>query len=323
MMSNATTALVPNETGGSRMTLPAPSSSIEQNPALAYLMSLGSKNSRRTMRSCLNTMARTMGYEDLQAFPWADLRRQHLQLMRETLSQAKRSPATINLYLSALRGVALEAWGMGLIDTTSYQHIKNVRPVRGSRLARGRALDSDESQLLLRTCEQDKACSGVRDAAILSIMLGCGLRRSEVVSLDMEHVDWSKEAIKVLGKGNKERLSFMPDGTVERLKRWVKEVRGDDPGALFTRIRRHDDVTSDRLTDQAIYYILQKRQQEADLNAVAPHDLRRTYATNLLNKNVDLLTVKEAMGHANLATTQQYDMRGHEELKKASKRLSV
>ncbi|MDE9500297.1 integrase, partial [Xenorhabdus bovienii] len=83
--------------------------------------------------------------------------------------------------------------------------------------------------------------------------------RSEIISLDMKHIIRREQALRVMGKGNKERLSYMPEGTWERLNRWVDEVRGDHPGPLFTRIRRHDDVTDNRLSDQAIYHILEIR----------------------------------------------------------------
>lgn len=323
MTTQSVTALVPIEQTTTFAIEAATTTAVELNPAIAYLVSLDSKRSRRTMTSCLNRVAAMLGYDSLHVCPWGNLRRHHIQAIRERLVELDRAPSTINTYIAALKGVALEAWGMKMLDTDSYQHIKQVRSVRGSRLPRGRALADAEAQGLVVTCEEDKRSIGLRDAAIVSVLLGCGLRRSEVVSLDMEHVDWSQDALRVIGKGNKERLAFMPDGTVKRLRRWVTEVRGDDPGPLFTRIRRHDDVTSSRLTDQAIYYILQKRHQEAQVAKVAPHDLRRTFATNLLDQDVDLLTVKEAMGHASLATTQQYDMRGHKKLKEASKQLSI
>lgn len=295
--------------------------SAQDNPAVAYLISLGSRRSRQTMGSFLNIVARMIGYQNLRDCAWESMRRHHVQAVIQMLSDSDRAPATINTYLAALKGVALEAWTMKQIDTDSYQHIKQVRSVRGSRLPKGRALEKHEVRSLYFTCENDRSSKGLRDAAILGVLVGCGLRRSEVVALDMESVITRDRALRVLGKGNKERIAYVPDGAWQRLMRWVDEVRGEQPGSLFQRIRRFDDVTADRMTDQAIYHILETRRIEAGLEKFAPHDLRRTFASAMLDNGEDIITVKDAMGHASVTTTQKYDRRGDERLKQASRRL--
>jgi integrase/recombinase XerD len=294
---------------------------LSSNPALAYLASLSSNRSDKTMRSLLNIIAKLIGYKDLYECEWGKLRRHHIQGILKILSDSERAPATINTYLAALKGTALEAWMMKQIDTENFQHIKHIKPIRGSRLSRGRALSRIEIKNLLKTCEADNSSKGVRDAAIFSVLLGCGLRRSEIVALDHKDILWQEHALRVLGKGNKERLAFMPDGTMDRLQILVEEVRGDLAGPLFTRIRRHDDITTERMTDQAIYHILQTRREESGIAKFSPHDLRRTFATTMLENGEDIITVKDAMGHANIVTTQKYDKRGDERLRKASKRF--
>ncbi|EAP4202155.1 tyrosine-type recombinase/integrase [Aeromonas sanarellii] len=316
-------ANVPSEQIVRSELLPSSSSlrNIQDNPAVAYLMSLGSKRSRQTMGSFLNIVAKMIGFQNLRDCAWSSMRRHHVQAVIQILSDSDRAPATINTYLAALKGVALEAWTMKQIDTDSYQHIKQVRSVRGSRLPNGRALEKHEVRALYFTCENDRSSKGLRDAAILAVLVGCGLRRSEIVALDMECVITREQALRVLGKGNKERIAYVPDGAWQRLMRWVNEVRGEQPGALFQRIRRFDDVTADRMTDQAIYHILETRRIEAGLEKFAPHDLRRTFASAMLDNGEDIITVKDAMGHASVTTTQKYDRRGDERLKQASRRL--
>ena len=115
----------------------------------------------------------------------------------------------------------------------------------------------------------------------------------------------------------------MPAGTWLRLQTWIDQVRGEAAGPLFTRIRRFDTLTNDRLTDQAVYHILQVRQLQAHIARCAPHDLRRTFATAMLDNGEDLITVKDAMGHASVTTTQQYDRRGEERLRQARDRLNL
>lgn len=295
----------------------------EKNPAISYLMSLRAETSRLSMGSFLNNMARMMGFPDLRNCPWGMLRRHHVQAILTMLSDAAKAPATINNYLAAIKGVALEAWTLKLIDTDAFQHIKQIKSVRGTRLPKGRALDPSEVRQLFFTCESDKSAIGVRDGAILSVLIGCGLRRAEVVALDYNDYDRKERSLKVLGKGNKERLAYLPDGAYRRVEAWIDEVRGDVSGPLFIRVRRYDDLTYERLSSQAVYHILGNRRIEAGIEKCAPHDLRRTFASSMLGNGEDLITVKDAMGHASLTTTQKYDFRGHERLRDASKRLDI
>ncbi|SFU20621.1 Site-specific recombinase XerD [Kosakonia arachidis] len=293
------------------------------NPALAYLLSLNSARSRRTMVSVLNIVARVLGASDLSDCNWAVLRRHHVLALTEMLRDAGLAVATVNTYLSALRGVAMEAWMLKLMHVEDYQHIRAVRSVRGSTLPRGRALSREEIRELFMVCGADRSSKGPRDAALLAVLLGCGLRRSEAVALNYENILTGDRALKVLGKGNKERMAYIPAGTWQRLELWTDQVRGEHPGPLFTRIRRHDVVTDDRLTDQAVYHILQERQREAGLEKCAPHDLRRTFATAMLDNGEDLITLKDAMGHASVTTTQKYDRRGEDKLRRARDRLII
>lgn len=293
------------------------------NPAQAYLLSLNSVRSRRTMRSFLNTVAHLLGATSLADCSWGALRRHHVLALVEMLRDAGRAVATVNTYLSALKGVAGEAWMLKLMDVESYQHIRAVRQVRGSALPRGRALSRDEIRALFAVCEAQTGSTGVRDAALLAVILGCGLRRSEAVALSYEDLRPADRALKILGKGNKERLAYVPDGAWQRLLFWVDQVRGEAPGPLFPRIRRHDVVTECRLTDQAVYHILQVRQRQAGLEKCAPHDLRRTFATAMLDNGEDLITLKDAMGHASVTTTQKYDKRGEEKLRRARDNLQL
>ncbi|QFH87901.1 tyrosine-type recombinase/integrase (plasmid) [Enterobacter hormaechei] len=293
------------------------------DPARAYLLSLNSPRSRQTMASFLGIVARMLGAASTDTCSWGSLRRHHVMGITELLRDTGRATATVNTYLAALKGVAKEAWMLRLMDVESFQHIRAVRNLRGSRLPRGRALPAQDIQKLFAACDADRSSLGVRDAAMLGVLLGCGLRRSEVVGISLSDVVTHERALRVLGKGNKERLAYMPDGTWQRIQLWIDQVRGETPGPLFTRIRRFDTLTNDRLTDQAVYHILQTRQSQAGIPQCAPHDLRRTFATAMLDNGEDLITVKDAMGHASVTTTQQYDRRGEARLRTARDRLSL
>ncbi|WP_285112808.1 tyrosine-type recombinase/integrase [Leclercia adecarboxylata] len=292
------------------------------NPARAYLLSLNSPRSRQTMASFLGIVAGMLGAPSPELCSWGSLRRHHVMGITELLRDTGRATATVNTYLSALKGVAKEAWMLRLMDVESFQHIRAVRNLRGSRLPSGRALPPEEIRALFAVCEADRSCLGPRDAAMLAVILGCGLRRSEAVGLDLRDVVTQDRALRVLGKGNKERLAYVPAGAWQRMQIWIDEIRGETSGPLFTRIRRFGDVTLNRLTDQAVYHILQVRQRQAGIGRCSPHDLRRTFATAMLDNGEDLITVKDAMGHASVTTTQQYDRRGEQRLRLARDHLN-
>lgn len=273
------------------------------------------------MKSFLNIIAKKLNYKNLVDCPWGEIKRRHVHAVIESLIRDGRSPATVNTYLAALKGVMLEAWTMKLIDTDTFQHIQKIKSIRGSRVDKGRSLTSTEISRLFYVTENDISVKGLRDSAIIATLLGCGLRRSELVALDFQDVEIHNKTLIIIGKGNKQRRTFMPDSTWKYLSKWIDDVRGNYTGPLFTRIRRFDDVTLNRLSDQAIYHILHSRQQEANIAPFAPHDLRRTFASIMLANGEDIVTVKDAMGHASITTTQRYDRRGDERLRRASQRI--
>lgn len=296
--------------------------SLLQNPAVIYLVSLGSKSSRATMSSFLNIIAKMIGFNSLHDCNWASIKRHHVQMIIEMLKNSNKSPATINTYLSALKGVALEAWSLQQIDSDTLQRIKAVKSVKGSRIPKGRALQENEIRALMESCTGDKSAKGARDTALISVLIGCGLRRSEIVSIDIEHIITQEKAFKVMGKGNKERYAFMPDSVWNNVLSWIDNYRGEGSGPLFQRIRKNEDITNGRLTSQAILYILEQRRIKSGIAKCAPHDLRRTFATILINDGEDIMTVKDSLGHADISTTQKYIKQGHDKMKKAAERFS-
>lgn len=278
---------------------------LDEHPVAVYLAGL-SPSSRRTMLTALNTVAQIgLGNPDITAWelPWQRLRFQHTNAMRAAL-QEKYAPSTANRMLSALRGVLKAAWKLGLMSAEEYHKAASVANVKGERLPAGRALARAELQGLLATC--DDTPLGVRDATILTLLYGCGLRRAELVALDLSDYQVPAHELRVQGKGNKERS--VPLGHVEPvLQEWLT-VRGTAVGPLLWGLgnRNHGN----RLTDQAVYNMLRKRTKMAGLSHLSPHDFRRTYVGDLLDAGADLATVQKMAGHADPATTSRYDRRG-------------
>ena len=141
------------------------------HPALVYLASLSSNNSKRTLRGDLDNAARwlTAGACDAESCPWAMLRFQHTNALRAWLA-AQYAPATANRILAAVRGALKAAWQLGQLDTDSYMHACAVKAVKGGPTEpAGRALTEGEKTRLLSTCAMDLTAAGVRDAAVLGL----------------------------------------------------------------------------------------------------------------------------------------------------------
>lgn len=305
-----------------QLTLPALEHKSAKNPAVYYLDGLGSDASAATMKSCLNTIARHFGRVDLFECNWAMLRRHHCQHFMLSLKNKKRAPATINLYLAALKGVAKEAWSLDLMNHANYLKISTIKSVSFVRLPTGRGLTLHQCKKLLSVCD-DGSLRGIRDKAMISVMCGCGLRRAEVVKLQLHNWNPKDLSFMFVGKGNKQRKVYLPPDLLEPILTWI-DVRGKGPGAFFARVlnlTKEVDPKLRNMLPSSVYRILQKRAKMAKLDHLSPHDLRRTFATRMLEAGIDVFVLQQAMGHSNLNTTAKYDQRGEKGKLKASKSL--
>ena len=136
------------------------------------------------------------------------------------------APATVNRYLCAVRRVLKEAWRHHLISAEAYQRATDVQSVSAHRLPTGRELDNDEIRAMIEISLQDESnpTLGIRDAAIISLMYSSGLRRSEVVTLDLADVDLGNGSLRVIGKRNKERIAFLAAGARLALEKWLEKT---------------------------------------------------------------------------------------------------
>ncbi|MDO6426836.1 tyrosine-type recombinase/integrase [Thalassotalea sp. 1_MG-2023] len=286
-----------------------------------YLMSLQSEQSRVTMASLLNVVAFKLQKKKChQHVDWSFLHYEHILYFLSDLSSQGKSPATINVYLSALKGVAKEAWRKKEIDVETYQHIKEIKRVRGSRSVKGRALSLDELNQLIDYCMMQDGVIAMRDAAVVALVYGAGLRRHEAANLLLSDLNLKEATLRVLGKGNKERVNALHNRILEILDVWLLE-RGNEPGPLFLRARKGNKLINAPISGQTIYDIIIRRYQEAGLKRLTPHDLRRTYATKLLENGEDVFVVQDLMGHSSVETTKNYDKRADIAKNKAAKAL--
>ncbi|MCK6479436.1 MAG: tyrosine-type recombinase/integrase [Planctomycetes bacterium] len=275
----------------------------DRNPALVYLARLA-PGSRPAMAKALDTIAGilTSGAATARTLPWHLVRYQHAQAVRATLAD-RFQPATVNRYLSALRGVLDEARALGWDCGEAFR----VKGVKNETLPAGRSLDGGELRSLFQACRPGPG--GSRNAALLAILYGSGLRRAEAVGLDLDDYDSATGALRVrAGKGRKDRTSYLAAGGRAAVEGWLQH-RGQGPGPLLFPVGKGGTLTPRRMTTQAAYDALQRLALRAGVTKVSPHDLRRSFVSDLLDAGADLPVVQRLAGHASPTTTSRYDRR--------------
>ena len=296
---------------------------LDQNPAAVYMAGL-TKNGRRVQKSGLDQIAAILtngAVNDCFAIPWQSVDYQHAQAIR-TVLQERYKPASANRMISALRGVLKAAWLLDQISADQYHRVSAVENITGETIPAGRGLTNGEKSALMLDCEKDPGPAGVRDAAIIALMVVGGLRRAEVVSLALGDYDPETGRLKILGKRNKERTTYLTNGALDAVNDWLI-MRGDHPGPLFIRINRGGRLINKPMTAQALYSMLQKRQDRAKVKAFSPHDLRRTFISDLLDAGADIATVAKMAGHSSVNTTARYDRRPEQAKQRAANMLHI
>ena len=210
--------------------------------------------------------------------------------------------------------------GVGTHDPAEeYHRARAVPNARGSRLPAGRALDAGELKALFAACN-DHTPAGARDAAAFALMFGCGLRRAEAASVTLADYDPEAGAIRVIGKGNRERTVYGSHGGKIALAAWIA-LRGDVDGPLLCPVGKGGDVQAGSgMTPQALMLRLRRRAAQAAIGACSPHDLRRSFVSSALSAGADLAMVQALAGHASPSTTARYDRRP-EDAKRAAAQL--
>jgi len=166
-------------------------------------------------------------------------------------------------------------------------------------------LSEGEVERLISSC-RDGSLLGDRDEAIFEVIYGCGLRASEVCLLTTDDIDWHANAVRVIGKGDKERIVPLLGSIKEKLKRYVDIVRPqlNKLGGSWLFLTR----TGRQLHREDLWRIIRRRGKAAGIPAVRlhPHVLRHSLATHMLRRGLDLRTLQELLGHASIATTERY-----------------
>lgn len=173
----------------------------------------------------------------------------------------------------------------------------------------------DEMELFLNSFDEHDDAA-IRDKAMFEIMYACGLRVSEVVNLRFDDIDFHDQILRILGKGDKERIVPFYQRAGDQIQYYAQHVRSKwvrkEHGYVFVNQR------GEKMTTRGVQYRMQQQANRCDLHVhIHPHMFRHSFATHLLDNGADLRLVQELLGHASLSTTQIYVHVSKERLKNA------
>ena len=291
------------------------------HPAAVYIRSL-SPGSKPTMTTALNAVASLLsnGQCDLYTLDWSAIRYRHTAAVRASLLE-RYAPSTASKIMCAFRRVLDEARKLGEMSAADYANAIDLPSIREDRKLRGRALTISEITALMGVCRADKTKLGVRDAALIAILRGAGLRRGEAVKLNVKDFNPETGGLEIsLAKGGKSRLVYLPEAAITYVEHWL-DIRSRRPGALLCPMRKGGVIEFRHMSSVAVLKVIQKRAKEAGVESFSPHDFRRTFCSDLLDAGVDIVTVQKLAGHADPNTTAKYDRRGEEIKRKAVQNL--
>lgn len=296
-----------------------------RHPAAVYLASLN-LGSRPTMHHALDAIASllTNGECDALTLDWALLRYQHTAAVRSAL-MSRYTPSTTKKMLCALRRVLQEARKLRLISLEDYTNAIDLPRIdTPPQKLRGRALSESELAALVDVCQTEGSRPiDIRDLALIAILRGGGIRRTEAVNLELVDFNPNTGALEIRsGKRKSYRTVYLPSAAIELVSKWL-DIRGREPGALLCPIRKGSFIELRPMSADAVLKIVRRRGKKAGVDEFSPHDFRRTFCSDLLDAGTDIVTVQKLAGHASPVTTAKYDRRGEEVKRLAVERLSI
>lgn len=216
------------------------------------------------------------------------------------------APSTINQRLSAIRKLAREAADNELISEPQANGIGKVKgiPARGVRT--GNWLTLDQAQRLINAPDITRL-KGLRDRAILAVMIGAGLRRSEIVKLQLEDLqqrDGRWVLPDLMGKGGRVRTIPLPNWAKQAIDEWITAAALTN-GHVFRPINKGDNLSGDYMSSQAVQNIVKEYADYLGYSLSA-HDLRRTFAQLARKANAPIDQIQLTLGHASVQTTERY-----------------
>ncbi|MFW0796778.1 site-specific tyrosine recombinase XerD [Gordonia sp. CPCC 205515] len=217
--------------------------------------------------------------------------------------QAPLADSSIARTLVAVRGFHKFAAAEGIVVDDVAHAVAPPRPAR--RLPK--SLPIDEVLAILESAGAADHPRALRDRALLELLYSCGARISEAIALDVDDIDTETRAVRLRGKGGKERVVPVGGPAIDAIDAYL--VRGRPALASRAKPALFLNARGGRLSRQSAWQVLSDAAQRAGLDkAVSPHTLRHSFATHLLDGGADVRVVQELLGHASVTTTQVYTL---------------
>jgi integrase len=226
---------------------------------------------------------------------------------RLELEARRLAPATINLRLAAVRRLAYEAADTGLLSPDLAAGIRRVKGAKRIGVRLGNWLTAEQSRAVIQAPDI-QALKGCRDRAILSLMLGCGLRRGEVADLRVDHLQQREGhwvIADLVGKAAHVRTVPVPDWVKSDVDAWASSAPFTE-GRLFRCVSRNGSVWGDGLTEKVIWHVVKASAAAAGIAKLSPHDCRRTCACLCHAAGGELEQIQFLLGHVSVETTERY-----------------
>jgi site-specific recombinase XerD len=231
---------------------------------------------------------------------------------RAWLLEQGLAPATINLRLSPVRKLAREMADNGLLAPELAAAVERVAGVKQQGVRAGNWLGREQASELLNAPDPS-TLKGKRDRAMLALLVGCGLRRTELLSLTVNQIeqrDGRWVIPDLVGKGNRRRTVPVPAAVKIRIEEWILAAGldiGKPGGRLFRPISKAGKLTGNSMQDEkGIWHIVVQYARQTSLGRLSPHDLRRTCAKLCRKAGGDLEQIQLLLGHASIQTTERY-----------------
>jgi integrase len=212
---------------------------------------------------------------------------------------------SINVRITAVRKLAVEAADNGLLAPELASGITRVKGVASKGVRLGNWLTARQAQGLLNAPDANK---GLRDRAILAVLLGCGLRRSEVAALTFKHIqqrDGRWCIVDLVGKHGRVPTVPMPAWVKVAIDAWAAAAWIAD-GPVFRSVNRGGKVRESALSEKVVWQLIRPYAEEAGVAGIAPHDCRRTCAKLCRAAGGELEQIQMLLGHASVQTTERY-----------------
>ena len=274
---------------------------LEQSRA-AVLNSLTSKSGQHTYDRAITDFVAWYCSE-----PRLALNRTVVLRYRMYLEQKQYAPTTINLRLAAVRRVAFEAADSGLLSPELAAGIRRVKGVRRIGVRVGNWLTPEQGKQLLASADRN-SLRGKRNYAILATLMGCGLRRGELLALGVDAAQLREKRwviADLMGKAGHMRTVPIPAWVKAAIDEW-KEASGITEGAIFRSINRTGRVWGNGMTAKVLWEVVRNAASKAGITRLAPHDLRRTCARLCHLAGGELDQIQFLLGHVSIQTTERY-----------------